>query len=241
MHIAKGLSIAITGLLLSGCAGILSAPAQEERQVLVPTGKFRVGLYRGGPTNVIVDPVPGEMKGVEFYLGEELARRIGVPYESIVYPTPKALVEDAKSGGWDAAFIALRPERESIVNYTEVYLNIEHGYLVPAGSPITAIGEVDRPGIRVGVPAGGAVIPPLKRTLKNAELVEVGMPGAADLVRSGKVGIFAANKANLFEIADKLPGSRVLDGRFSVDRFALAVPKGREIGMAYVRKFIGSA
>jgi polar amino acid transport system substrate-binding protein len=38
---------------------------------------------------------------------------------------------------------------------------------------------------------------------------------------------FAANKANLFAIADKLPGSRVLEGRFSVDSFALGLPKGR--------------
>src|SRR5215475_10388636 len=118
---------------------------------------------------------------------------------------------------------------------------IEHGYLVPSGSPIQTMRDVDRPGIRVGVPAGGTVIPPLKRTLKDAQIVEVGMPEASELVRSGKIDVFAANKANLFAISDKLPGSRVLEGRFSVDRFAIGAPKGREAAMPYLRKFIESA
>ena len=79
---------------------------------------------------------------------------------------------------------------------------------------------------------------PLELAVKVAE---VAMPDAADLIKSGKVDVFAANKANLFAIADKLPGSRVLEGRFSVDRFALGLPKGREAGLTYVRKFIEDA
>jgi polar amino acid transport system substrate-binding protein len=153
----------------------------------------------------------------------------------------KLLVEDINSGKWDVSFIAQDPDRERILNFTTVYLSLEHGYLVPSDSPIQTINDVDRAGIRVGVPAGGSVIVPLKRTLKDAQIVEVGMPEAADLVQSGKVDVFAANKANLFAIADRLPGSRVLEGRFSVDRFALGLPKGREAGLAYVRKFIEDA
>jgi polar amino acid transport system substrate-binding protein len=61
------------------------------------------------------------------------------------------------------------------------------------------------------------------------------------LVKSDKVDAFAANKANLFAIADKLPGSRVLEGRFSVDSFPLGLPKGRQAGLAYARIFIDDA
>ena len=68
-------------------------------------------------------------------------------------------------------------------------------------------------------------------------VIPVGMPEAAELVKSGKVDVFVANKANLVAISDKLR-SRVLDSRFSVDRFALAVPKTREAETAYVRNFI---
>jgi polar amino acid transport system substrate-binding protein len=217
-----------------------SSPTLNEMRALAPTGKLRAALYLGGPTNVVEGP-SGEMKGVGYELGRELARRMGVPYEPVIYQTPKLLVEDVNSGKWDISFIAQDADREKILDFTGVYLRLEHGYLVPNGSTIQTIGEVDRPGIRVGVPAGGSVIPPLKRTLKDAQIVEVAMPDAADLVKSGNVDVFAANKANLFAIADKLPGSRVLEGRFSVDSFALGLPKGQQAGLAYARKFIEDA
>ena len=217
-----------------------SSPTRDELQALAPTGSLRAALYLGGPTNVVRGP-SGEMKGVGYELGKELARRMGVPYEPVVYQTPRLLVEDVASGKWDISFIAQDPDREKILDFTGVYLRLEHGYLVPNGSTIRQISEVDRPGIRVGVPAGGSVIPPLKRTLKDAEIVEVAMPDAAELIKSGKVDIFAANKANLFAIADNLPGSRVLEGRFSVDSFALGLPKGRQAGLSYARKFIEDA
>lgn len=218
-----------------------SSPTQNEMQALAPTGKLRAALYLGGPANVVIDPKSGEMIGVGYELGKELARRMGVPYEPMIYQTPKLIVEDAASGKWDISFIAQNPDREKILNFTGVYLSVEHGYLVPSGSPIQTMRDMDRPGIRVGVPAGGTVIPPLKRALKDPQIVEVSIPEAAELVNSGKVDIFAANKANLFAIADKLPGSRVLEGRFSVDKYALSLPKGREAGIAYVSKFIEDA
>jgi polar amino acid transport system substrate-binding protein len=61
------------------------------------------------------------------------------------------------------------------------------------------------------------------------------------MLKSGKADVFAANKANLFGLSDKMPGSRVLDGRIGVDEVAIALPKGRETGMAYVRKYIEDA
>ena len=224
-------AVALCAVGLSQFALAQSSPTQDEVQALAPTGKLRAALYLGGPTNVVKDP-SGEMKGVGYELGKELARRMGVSYEPVIYQTPKLLVEDVNSGKSGISFIAQDPDREKILDFTGVYFKLEHGYLVPSGSTIQTISDVDRLGIRVGVPAGGSVIPPLKRTLKDAQIVEVAMPDAADLVKSGKVDVFAANEANLFAIADKLRGSRVLEGRFSVDSFALGLPKGRQAGSA---------
>lgn len=232
---------ALALLVLAGCAALPSGPTADEKRALAPAGTLRVCLYLGGPTNALRDPATGEVKGVGFELGQALAQRMNIPYEPIIHPTPRAVIEAVIAGGCDATFIAQDPDRERIMDFTAVYMSIEHGFLVPAGSPITTISQVDRPGIRVGVPAGGSVIPPLKRTLANAQIVGSSMGAAADLLKSGQVDVFAANKANLFEISDKLPGSRVLEGRFSVDRFALGIPKGRESGLAYARKFIEAA
>ena len=96
MRTTHWLMTAILGLLLTGCAGIGTAPTPEARQALAPTGKLRVGLQLGNPLNVIRDSASGEMKGVAFDLGNELARRMGVPFEPVLYPSVGALLDSGK-------------------------------------------------------------------------------------------------------------------------------------------------
>jgi polar amino acid transport system substrate-binding protein len=61
------------------------------------------------------------------------------------------------------------------------------------------------------------------------------------MVKSGRADVFANNKPSLFEMLDQLPGSRVLDGRYATERQAMAIPKGRGLGVAYARKFVEDA
>ena len=234
--------IAVFGLFFAACTTIGSAPTSEVRQALAPTGKLRVGLYVGGPTSIIRGATLEDSKGVGFDLGKELARRIGVPFEPVVYPNPGGVMNGLKSGEWDIAFLGMSPERTGVLDFTVPFLIVEHGYLVPAGSPITSMAAVDRPGIRVGAPQGGSVNAILMKTLKNATiLASPNLAAGADMLRAEKVDVFAANKANLFEVADRLPGSRVLDGRIGADEITIALPKGRDAGMAYVSKYLEDA
>ena len=166
------LLITITLLCFSVVANAQLPLTPEVLKTLAPTGKLRAALYLGGPTNVIVNSKTGEMSGVGYEIGQELARHLGVPYDPVIYQTPRLLVDDIDSGNWDVAFIARSSSREEIMNFTEIYLSLEQGFLVPADSPIETINDVDRPGIRVGVPAGGSVIPRVARVLKNEQLVE---------------------------------------------------------------------
>lgn len=232
------LLIAMNLLCVSVSTNAQLLPSQDLLDSLAPTGKLRASLYLGGPTNVIVHPTTGEMKGVGYEIGKELARRLGIPYEPVIYKTPKLLVDDIESGNWDVAFIARSSSREEIMKFSETYLSLEQGFLVPADSPIKSMNEVDRPGIRVGVPSGGSVISRVAGILSDEKLVEIGMPQAADLISSGAVDVFSANKGNLFQISDQLPGSRILDGYFTVDEFALGFPIGRKIKMSLVNEFI---
>jgi len=242
MRTITRLTAAVVGLLIAGCASVASAPTQEERQALAPTGKLRVAFYLGAPASIIRGATPDESKGVGFDLGKELARRIGVPFEPVVYPSPGAIMDGLKAGEWDLTFFGPTPERERVLNFTPPFLVIEHGYLVPAGSPISTIDAVDRPGTRIGAPQGGSVNAFLARTIKNATVIaSPSVPAGEEMLKSGKADVFAANKANLFGLSDKMPGSRVLDGRIGVDEVAIALPKGRETGMAYVRKYIEDA
>src|SRR3954468_7310706 len=98
MRLTHVLTTAMLAVLLMGCAGMSTAPTPEARQALAPTGKLRVGLQLGSPHNVIRDSVSGEMKGVGFDLGKELARRLGVPFEPVLYPSVGAVLDGGKAG-----------------------------------------------------------------------------------------------------------------------------------------------
>ena len=242
MHTTHWLWIAMLGLLFMGCAGSTSAPTQEARQVLAPTGKLRVGLQLGSPHNVIRDSASGDMKGVGFDLGRELARRMGVPFEPITYPSVGAVLDAGKAGAWDVAFVGFSPARAKEWDFTGLHMEVEFGYLVPAGSSISTLADVDRSGIRVAVQEKSQPDVFVSRTLKNAEVVRApSLAGTVEMLKSRRADAIFSIKPSLFEASNQLPGSRVLEGRPGIDPHAMVMPKGREVGLAYARQFIEHA
>jgi len=234
--------IAIAGFLFAGCATTAEAPSPEVRQVLAPTGKLRAGLYPGTPTSIIPGSGSGEPKGVGYDLGKEFARRLRVPFEPVVFPKNADVLEAVKSGQVDVAFTNATATRAKDMDFTAPYLEIELGYLVPDGSPIAALTSVDRQGIRVGVTEGSTSDGRLSRELKNAVVVRAStVKSGKEMLAQRKIDVFATNKATLFEMSDELPGSRVLEGHWGVEQHAIAIPKGRDAGMPYARKFAEDA
>ena len=230
------------GLLIMGCAGVSTAPTPEMRQALAPTGKLRVALQRGNPLNVVQDSVSGEMRGVGFDLGKELARRIGVPLEPVLYPSVGALLEAGKSRAWDVAFVGFSSERAKEWEFSALHLEVEFGYLVPGGSSVSTMADVDRPGIRVAVQEQSGPDRFFSGTLKNVVMVRASSnPGALEVVKSGRADVLGSIKPILFELSNQLPGSRVLDGRPGIDPHAMAMPKGRGLAGGYARQFIEDA
>jgi polar amino acid transport system substrate-binding protein len=242
MRTTQWLMTAILGLLLAGCAGVQNTPTPEARQALAPTGKLRVGLQLGSPHNVIRESASGEMKGVGFDLGKELARRLGVPFEPVLYPSVGALLDGGKSGAWDIAFVGFSPARAKEWDFTALHLEIEFGYLVPGGSSISTMADVDRPGIRVAVQEKSQPDVFVSRALKSAVVVRApSLAGTLEMLKSGQADAIFSIKPSLFEVSNRLPGSRVLDGRPGVDPHAMAMPKGRDPSVAYARQFIEDA
>jgi polar amino acid transport system substrate-binding protein len=99
MRTTNWLMTTILAPLIMGCAGISTAPTPEARQALAPTGKLRIALQLANPLNVVRDSTSGEMTGVGFDLGKELARRIRVPFEPVLYPSVGALLDSGKIRG----------------------------------------------------------------------------------------------------------------------------------------------
>jgi polar amino acid transport system substrate-binding protein len=212
------------------------------RADLAPRGRLRAGINYGNFILASKDPASGESRGVAIDLARELARRLDVAIELIAYDGVAGMVDAAKVGAWDIAFLGIDPAREGEISFTAAYLEIEATYLVPPGSPIRTVADVDREGVRVAAPARANYELFLSRHLVRARLVRAPSADAAyDLLVRGEVDVLAGLRQALIGLALKLTGSRVLDGRFMAVQQAVGVPRGRDAGLAYLRRVVEEA
>jgi len=211
------------------------------RSELAPTGKLRVGLNMSNFLLTATDAATGKPKGLAADMGMELGRRLGVPVELVPFPNPGAVADAAKTGVWDVGFIGAEPQRATEIDFTAAYVEIEATYLVPPGSPITAIPDVDRPGIRIAISDRSAYDLYLTRHLKHAELIRARGDDVFKRFLSDKLDAMAGLRPGLVKNQEKLPGSRILDGNFTAVQQAAGVPKGRTVGAKYLREFIEDA
>ena len=209
------------------------------RSELAPTGTLRVALNMSNFLLTATDPVTGEPRGIAADLGRELAQRLGVPVALLPYPNPGELADAAPKGVWDIGFIGAEPQRAHAIDFTAAYVEIEATYLVPPSSPLQSIADVDRPGIRIAAPARSAYELYLSRTLQHAELVrEQGGDNTFKRFVEDRLDALAGLRPRLVTDQEALPGSRLLEGRFTAVQQAAGTPKGRPEGARYLRAFI---
>jgi polar amino acid transport system substrate-binding protein len=212
------------------------------RADLAPTGTLRAGINYGNFILATKDRTTGESRGVAVDLVQELGRRLGVPVEIVAYDSVALMGDAAPTGIWDIAFLGSDPARETLMSFTAAYLEIDATYLVPGASPLRTAEEVDREGLRVAAPARANYELFLSRNLKRAQLVSMqGGDAAFDLLVTGKADALAGLTQGLLGLAAKLPGSRIVEGRFMGVQQSIAVPKGRDAGLAYLRGVVEDA
>ena len=218
------------------------AQAQEAREILAPTGKLRVGVYPGSPTSMVRDNKTGEVHGLSFDLGNELAKRLDVPFELATYQRIADVLDGMKAGEVDFTVGNATPARAANVTFSQTLLTIELGYLVPAASSIATVADVERPGIRIGVTQGSTSQGTIPKMLPNATVVPAQNPKRAiEMLERGEIDAYATNKPTLFEMSDQMQGSRVLEGRWGEEHLAVAVPKGREAALEFIRRYVEEA
>jgi polar amino acid transport system substrate-binding protein len=206
---------------------------------LAPSGKLRAAINFGNPVLASRDPAGGEPRGVSVDLSRELAARLGVPLEFVLYSSAGSVVAGAKSRAWDIAYVAIDPARGADMYQSPPYVVIEGAYLVPVDSPIRGNAEVDREGVRIAVGKGSAYDLFLSREIKRATLVRAPTsPAVVDAMVAQKLEVAAGVRQQLEADAKRVGGVRLLEGRFMVINQAMAVPKGRDAGARYVREFI---
>ncbi len=236
------LILSALALLCGGCASMTPPPSAEQRLSLAPGGALKVGLYPGTPTSILQAPVTAESRGVGYELGKELARRLGVPFEPVVFAKNADVLDAVKNGTIDVAFTNASAARARDMDFTAPYLEIELGFLVPAGSTIASMDDVDRPDVRVAVTEKSSSDEHFSSTLKEAVVVRAAtVKIGIDMLASGAASTYTTNKPTLYEMAEALPGARVLAGRWGVERHAIALPKGRAAGLQFAEQFAEAA
>ena len=220
-------------------ASAFGALAQDARQILAPKGKLRVGVYLGSPTSMVRDSKTNEVHGLSFDLGKELAKRLNVPFEQVTYQRISDVLEGMKAGDVDFTVSNSTPARAATVTFSQNLLTIELGYLVAATSPITAIADVQKPGLRIGVTQGSTSQGTIPKLLPNATVVGAeNYKRGIEMLEHGEIDTYATNKPTLFEMSDQMPGSRILEGRWGEEHLAVAIPKDHEAALEYIRHFV---
>jgi polar amino acid transport system substrate-binding protein len=216
--------------------------APAVRVDLAPTGKLRAAINYGNFILATKDTATGESRGVAVDLMQEIGRRLGVPVEIVAYDSVAVMGDAAPSGVWDIAFLGSDPIREKLMSFTAAYLEIEATYLVPGSSALRTAAEVDRAGVKVAAPARANYELFLSRNLENAQLISTqGADAAFEALTSGKVDALAGLTQALTTLSAKLPGSRLLEGRFMGVQQSIAVPKGRDAGLRFLRAVVEDA
>jgi len=213
--------------------------SETARAELAPGGKLRAGINHSNFLLVTPGSPHGAPKGIAPDLALELARRAGVPVEFVSFDAAGKLADAVKGAAVDIGFLGNEPQRADVIAFSPAYVELPVTYLVPAGSALRAISEVDRTGVRIAVSARSAYDLYLSRNLKHAELVRAeGIPASAALFAEQKLEALAGLKPGLMAEAQKLPGARVLDGQVTAVQQSIGAPKNRTAAAQFLRDFV---
>jgi len=206
---------------------------------LVRAGRVRFGIFPPQYTK----NTSGEPTGPWVEVMRALAAQMSLPPVFVELATPAQLIECLADGTCDLGSLGFDPARaDRVGGFTPPFLQVDYTCLVPAGSTLQSVADVDRPRLRIAAVREHASTLALGRIVKQAELVSADTPDAAfELLRSGRADVWASVRPALLDYATKLAGSRVLDDSYGANFPALVVPKGKTERLAYVSAFVEQA
>lgn len=209
---------------------------------LAPAGTLRAGINVQNFLLVTGKTESGDPAGVAPDMAAEIARRLGVPMKLVPFKSPGELADAAEANAWDIGLIGAEPQRAEKITFSPAYVEIEATYLVPADSPLRSIADVDRKGVRIAVMGRAAYGLWLERNIKNAGLVRAdSLASAAEQFVRDKLEALAGLRPALISDAAKVPGGRILDGRFMAVQQAIGTQRKNAAAAAFLRDFIEEA
>ncbi|MHC2625767.1 polar amino acid transport system substrate-binding protein [Bradyrhizobium huanghuaihaiense] len=233
---------ALAGLVLAA-ALVMPALADGLKDEIAPTGKLRVAIA--------ISPAGGAFwstrtdagfAGVPVDLGKEMAAQLGVPVEYVVHQNSGQITDAASKGTWDVTWLPKDPERETKMLFGPIYEVADATYIVKPGSSIGSFATLDQAGIKVAAVNATTTMRGAIAHLKNATVTGYQTYDKIfGLLKSGEIDAFALSRDQLNKMAQKIPGTRVLDETFKKTVTAVAVPLGHGQALAFVSKFMNEA
>lgn len=209
---------------------------------LAPTGVLRAGINLSNFLLVTGRAANGNPEGVSPDMAHAIAAKLGVPVSYVPFKTPGELGDQVDNNVWDIGNIGAEPQRAQKISFTAAYCEIEATYMVPVGSPIASMADVDKKGVRIAVSARSAYCLWLENNIKNATLVQVsGLDAAYDKFVADKFEVLAGLRPGLLKDMAKAPGMKILDGKFSAVQQAVGTPKKNAAGAAFLAAFVEDA
>jgi len=234
----RSLAVALAAFLIAGCATSPRVP-DAARSELAPTGKLRAGMNLGNALFTTKDAATGKLRGVSVDLMRELASRLGVPVDFVVYATPGDVADASEKGTWDVAVLAIEQARAQTIAFSPAMTEIEATYVVHKDSTLRSTEQVDASGIRISAPEKAGYELYLTRTLRNATLIRTkGFQASIDLFNEWTADALAGLKPALLESMNRMPDARLLDGKFMTVNHGLGIPRERRAGAEYLKAFV---
>ena len=238
LNVAAALAACIS---ISVASAAPPVPSAEAKAQIAPGGMLRVAILNASnyrtPGSTEADP-----RGMAVDLGKALAASVGATFVPVFYTPIAEVIRDAGTGKWDVAFLGLEESRRAFMDFTAPYMQSENTYMVPAGSALMTVRDVDREGVRIGVAKRSVQEVSLTAELKKAKLVGADSNSPAlDMLKAGNVEAVAAGRGYLAGLLAQMPGYRLVEGNYQPSPIAMAVPKGRPAAAAYANEFIRHA
>jgi polar amino acid transport system substrate-binding protein len=237
-RVAAGLVLAMIGMP----AALAQSASAEQKAQIAPTGSLRVAVVK--IPFLAKQDASGQLRGVAPDLGEELARRLGVPYQPMPFDSPNAGIAALRNGTADITFLAPTPERVGLIDFGPAFMEMEMTLIVPGNSPINSHADADQPGRKIVAYERTAVEEMAKKKLTKATIVPVpifGYKQAFELIKSGEADAFADLRDALLSYQPELPGSRIVPGNYGSNALAIGYAKERPLSAAVVKEFTAAA
>ena len=225
---------------------LLNAPASADplRDEIAPTGRLRVAIAisPAGGAFWCTKNAAGGYAGVPADLGQAMAAELGVAVDYVVHQNSGQITDAAANGSWDVTFLPKDTERETRMSFGPIYEVADATYIVKAGSTVTNFASLDQPGVKIAAVNNTTTMRGASAHLKRAKVTGYQTYDEIfGLLQRGEIDAFALSRDQLNAMAEKIPGTRVLDETFKQTVTAVAVPLGHPLALAFVTKFMTGA